>query len=145
MTRLRGVWMRLLKSYVLSQNIPVPGLLGRSIDLLSAEELELLTRRALRLQKTWTSPSPVAAKEITFSPTEPKDPQARHAGLYFLPGRGNRWLMSVTFTVSMYLVQCWDVTTSLPTCIARRQFPVVGTLVINKDPTSHNTFAMQCP
>jgi hypothetical protein len=145
MTRLRGVWLCLLEVLVLTQNIPVPGLLGRPIDTLSAEELEHLTYRALRLRKNWSSPSPVVAKEVVFSPTMPKDPEARHATLYFLPGRGNRWLMSVTFTASMYLVQCWDVTTSLPTCIAARQFPVVGNLVINTDPTSHNIFALQCP
>lgn len=145
MTRLRGVWIHLLEAHVLAQNIPVPGLLGRPIDTLSAEELEHLTYRALHLRKNWSSPSPMAAKEITFSPTVPKDPLARHAGLHFLPGRGNRWLLSVTFTASMYLVQCWDVETSPAVCIAGRQFPVIGNLVINTDPTSRNIFAVQCP
>jgi hypothetical protein len=145
MTRLRGVWKRLLDTHVLAKNIPVPGLNERLIDTLSAEELEYLTCCALRLRKNWSSPSPLATKEIRFSPTVPKDPHARHVGLFFLPGRGNRWLLCVTFTASMYLVQCWDLARSLPTCIGGRRFPIIGNLVVNTDPTSPNIFALQCP
>lgn len=147
MTQLRSVWHLLLHVHVLEKNIPVPGLTGRSIESLPANELERLTFSALRLRRSWSSPSPVATRHADILPT--REPQSSNVALQFLPGRGNRWLLSITLTTGdlqrKFVVQCWDTHTSPPACVARRTISELGSFAINTDHRSPAILALQCP
>ncbi|KAG9313197.1 hypothetical protein JVU11DRAFT_6655 [Chiua virens] len=132
-THLRSLWTLLFREHVLDQCIPFP----RDTD-----GLESLTRRALALRRTWTSPSPVPRRQLTFSAPEQS---ARVIFIQFLPARSNRWLISVRMTVHprSYLLQCWDVASA--TCVAelRHADGPYGGVVLNSDPNSPAALAMQ--
>ena len=142
-TRLRSVWSILVHTHVLEKDIPLPGLMGRSIGALPAEELERLTLAALRLRKRWTSPAPTPTKRITLRPI--RKPGAAVA-LHFLPGRDNRWLLSLTLVdQSSMMIQCWDLRASPLRCVARCHIVVPLSFALNTDPTARWVFAFQEP
>ncbi|KAH0836831.1 hypothetical protein J3R83DRAFT_8607 [Lanmaoa asiatica] len=144
-TRLRTLWALFFRTHVLDQHIPYPNLGSISLADLSAHDLESLTHRALTLHHTWTEPEPVPRRHITFN--TPTNPNARIIFLQFLPGRSNRWLISVRMTARprFYLLQCWDVTREHPRCIAelRHADGPYGGIVLNSDPSSSAVLAMQ--
>jgi hypothetical protein len=112
---------------------------------LSASELEQLTRHALVLRSNWTNPDPDAKREVDFY--KPTEPDSRIIFMQFLPGRGNRWLISVTMTAQpkKFVIQCWDVAVLQPVCIAEltHMEGPYGGIVINDDPSSPAIMAMQ--
>ncbi|KAG2093140.1 uncharacterized protein F5147DRAFT_657520 [Suillus discolor] len=144
-TRLRSLWALLLRTLVHEQNIPIPYFDGKSLDFLSALELERLTCCALALRSNWTNPDPDAKREVDFY--KPTEPDSRIIFMEFLPGRGNRWLISVTMTAQprKYVIQCWDVAVLQPVCIAEltHMEGPYGGIVINDDPSSPAIIAMQ--
>ncbi|KIK39298.1 hypothetical protein CY34DRAFT_25326 [Suillus luteus UH-Slu-Lm8-n1] len=144
-TRLRSLWALLLRTLVQEQNIPIPCFDGKSLDCLSASELEQLTRHALVLRNNWTNPDPDAKREVDFY--KPTEPDSRIIFMQFLPGRGNRWLISVTMTAQprIFVIQCWDVAVLQPVCIAEltHMEGPYGGVVINDDPSSPAIMAMQ--
>lgn len=144
-TRLRSLWALLLRTLVQQQNIPIPCFDGKSLDFLSALELEQITCRALALRSNWTNPDPDAKREVDFY--KPIEPDSRIIFMEFLPGRGNRWLISVTMTAQprKYVIQCWDVAILQPMCIAEltHMEGPYGGVVINDDPSSPAVMAMQ--
>lgn len=144
-TRLRSLWALLLRTLVQEQNIPIPYFHGKSLNFLSAWELERLTCYALALRNNWTSPDPDAKREVDFY--KPTEPDSRIIFMEFLPGRGNRWLISVTMTAQprKYVIQCWDVAIPTPVCIAEltHMEGPYGGVVINDDPSSPAIIAMQ--
>jgi hypothetical protein len=144
-TLLRSLWAVLLRTHVQEQNIPIPHLNRRSLDTLSASELEQLTRDTLVLRSNWTNPNPDAKREVDFY--KPTDPDSRIIFMQFLPGRGNRWLISVTMTArpKKFVVQCWDVAIPNPVCVAEltHMDGPYGGIVINDDPSSPAIMAMQ--
>jgi hypothetical protein len=144
MTQLRSVWHRLLRNHVLEQNLPVPGLAQRAITSFSAAELERHTFRALRLRKNWTSSAPIATNQVELSTTSQR--QSPVQCLQFLPGKGHRWLLSITMTSDrLHLVLCWDVEASPPVCFARRYFAELASFAVNTDPASPAILALQLP
>ncbi|KAG1787517.1 uncharacterized protein HD556DRAFT_952766 [Suillus plorans] len=144
-TRLRSLWALLLQTLVHEQNIPIPSFDGKSFDCLSALELERLTCCALALRSNWTNPDPDAKREVDFY--KPTEPDSRIIFMEFLPGRGNRWLISVTMTAQprKYVIQCWDVAVLQPVCIAEltHMEGPYGGIVINDDPSSPAIIVMQ--
>lgn len=142
-THLRALWAILFRTHILDQHIPYPDI--GPLDDLSAQDLEALTRRALALRHTWSSPQPVPRRNITFGP--PSDPVARVIFLQFLPGRSNRYLISVRMTSRprAYLLQCWDVAPDHPKCVAELVHAdgPYGGVVLNSDPSSSAVLAMQ--
>ncbi|KAG1738969.1 hypothetical protein EDB19DRAFT_866764 [Suillus lakei] len=144
-TRLRSLWALLLRTLVQEQNIPIPHFDGKSLDFLSALELEQLTCYALALRKNWTNPDPDAKREIDFY--KPTEPDSRIIFMEFLPGRGNRLLISVTMIAQprKYVIQCWNVAIPQPVCIAElaHMEGPYGGVVINDDPSSPAIMAMQ--
>lgn len=104
---------------------------------LSATELECLVARALQLHRAWTSPRPRHTSFVRFSvsqssfldqPVSPNPnlhsaptsdglqtgrPSLRCLALYFLPGRGNRYLVTLLRREQpaprYYEVLCWDI------------------------------------
>ncbi|KAG1860485.1 hypothetical protein C8R48DRAFT_246759, partial [Suillus tomentosus] len=143
-TRLRSLWALLLRTLVQEQNIPIPSFDGKSPESLSALELERFTCRALALRINWTNPN--LKREIHFGAA------VTRKGLdvlfiEFLPGRGNRSLISVTNEAfRQCIVQCWDLTVLQPVCIAKLTYPNGGgniRVIINNDPSSPAIMAIQ--
>lgn len=99
----------------------------------------------MALRRSWTSPRPVPRRLTTFN--IPPEPTARIIFLQFLPGRSNRWLISVRVTArpTTYHLQCWDVAAPEPRCVAvlRHADGPYGGVVLNSDPTSSAVLAMQ--
>ncbi|KAG1787509.1 uncharacterized protein HD556DRAFT_1246716 [Suillus plorans] len=142
-TRLRSLWALLLRTLVQEQNIPIPSFDGKSPESLSALELERFTCRALALRINWTNPNPNLKREIHFGATV-KDPDVFF--MEFLPGRGNRWLVSVAIRARRKcIIQCWDLTVLQPVCIAKLTYTdeTYNRVVINNDPSSPAIMAIQ--
>ncbi|KAF8840404.1 hypothetical protein BDN67DRAFT_648658 [Paxillus ammoniavirescens] len=144
-TQLRSLWVLLFRTHVQVKNLPYPDLGGRSLESLSASDLEDLTRYAVTLRRNWSLPQPVLHRQVDFN--VPTEPNSRIIFLQFLPGRSNRWLISVRMTTRprKYLLQCWDVAQHEPRCIAELAHVdgPYGGVVINSDPTSTAVLAMQ--
>ncbi|KAG1897071.1 uncharacterized protein F5891DRAFT_1280214 [Suillus fuscotomentosus] len=134
-----GFFLRTL----VQQNIPIPYFDGKSPESLSALELERFTCRALALRINWTNPNPSLKREIHFGEAEKRSDVFC---MEFLPGRGNRWLVSVTSQAyTKYIIQCWDLTVLQPVCIAKLTYTdkAYNRVVINNDPSSPATMAIQ--
>ncbi|KAG1835750.1 hypothetical protein EV424DRAFT_1308361 [Suillus variegatus] len=147
-TRLRSLWALLLRTLVQEQNIPIPYFDGKSLESLSALELERLTCRALALRSNWTNPNPNVKREIDFE--EPSEKDLYIFFMEFLPGKRNRWFISVaTRVVGQFrlqrVIQCWDLAVLQPVCIAKLTY-MEGSydrVVINDDPSSPAMIAIQ--
>ncbi|KAH7890969.1 hypothetical protein F5I97DRAFT_113044 [Phlebopus sp. FC_14] len=145
-TRLRSLWTLLFRIHVQEKNLPYPDLGERSLDSLPTIELEDLTRRAVMLRHNWSLPEPILKHRVDF--IRPIDPDSRIIFLQFLPGRSNRWLISVSMTARprKYLLQCWDVAhRPQPKCVAELTHVdgPYGGVVVNSDPSSPAAIAMQ--
>ncbi|KAG1799588.1 hypothetical protein EV424DRAFT_451176 [Suillus variegatus] len=141
-TRMRSLWAFFLRTLV-QQNIPIPYFDGKSPESLSALELERFTCRALALRINWTNPNPSLKREIHFGEAEKRSDVFC---MEFLPGRGNRWLVSVTSRAyPKYIIQCWDLTVLQPVCIAKLTYTdeAYNRVVINNDPSSPAIMAIQ--
>ncbi|KAG2093137.1 uncharacterized protein F5147DRAFT_840551 [Suillus discolor] len=145
-TRMRSLWAFFLRTLVQEQNIPIPYFDGKSPESLSALELERFTCRALALRINWTNPNPNPKREIHFHVgAAVKDPNVFF--MEFLPGRGNRWLVSVTSEeFEKCIIQCWDLTVLKPVCIAKLTYTNKGSnnsVIINNDPSSPAIMTIQ--
>ncbi|KAG1787514.1 uncharacterized protein HD556DRAFT_1448703 [Suillus plorans] len=121
-TRLRSIWALLLRTLVQEQNIPIPSFDGKSPVSVS-----------LRAR----------AREIHFGATV-KDPDVFF--MEFLPGRGNRWLVSVAIRARRKcIIQCWDLTVLQPVCIEKLTYTdrPYNCVVINNDPSSPAIMTIQ--
>ncbi|KDQ61905.1 hypothetical protein JAAARDRAFT_172343 [Jaapia argillacea MUCL 33604] len=172
LTRLHPVWFDAFHTHVRDANIPVPGFSSssRSSDIthLPQTSLELLTIRALRLRKNWLSPcpTPVRRSEISPIPLEYETieidgergdrDRLRNVVVRFLPGRGNRYLLTVTahtnFIRRRFTVQCWDLSSPASQsvekrkfkCVAVRRFTEVVSVAVNMDPSDAAVFCITC-
>ncbi|KAG1860449.1 hypothetical protein C8R48DRAFT_712750 [Suillus tomentosus] len=141
-TRMRSLWAFFLRTLV-QQNIPIPYFDGKSPESLSALELERFTCRALALRINWTNPNPSLRREIQFGEARKR---SEVFCMEFLPGRDNRWLVSVTsLPYAKYIIQCWDLTVLQPVCIAKLTYTdnAYNRVVINNDPSSPAIMAIQ--
>jgi hypothetical protein len=142
LTKLRSVWDLLLHNHVLHQNIPLPGLGGKSYDELTATEMETGLRRALKLRRNWISESPLISKQFNLRAI----PDSRIVSLHVLPGYGHRRLLSLSFEQSrVFTLQCWDIAASPPVCIARRAFRRLGGMAVNISLTGIGVVAVRNP
>ncbi|KAF9224163.1 hypothetical protein BS17DRAFT_830672 [Gyrodon lividus] len=144
-TQLRSLWALLFRTHVQEKNLPYPDLGERSLESLSARDLEDLICYAVTLRHNWSLSEPVLRRQVDFN--IPTEPNSRIIFLQFLPGRSNRWLISVRMTTRprQYLLQCWDVAQHQPRCVAELAHVdgPYGGVVINSDPTSTAVLAMQ--
>lgn len=141
-TRMRSLWAFFLRTLV-QQNIPIPYFDGKAPESLSALELERFTCRALALRINWTNPNPNPKREIDSGEAEKRSDVFF---MEFLPGRGNRWLVSVTIEAfRKCIIQCWDLTVLQPVCIAKLTYKngAYNCVVINNDPSSPAIMAIQ--
>lgn len=149
LTKLRSVWHLLLTTNIQQQNIPVPRLSRQPIESLTASELEEITLQALRLRHNWTSLSPIASSQITIAcDVLPIPTRFGVVALQFLPGRANRYLLSLALTSNvgrLFSLQCWDLNINPPTSIAMRTVQQCGWFVVNTDETSSDVVAIQSP
>lgn len=146
MTQLRSVWHNLLRTEVQEKHIPVPSLGQRVLDDLTVEELQKCVFRAHRLRQNWSSADPVTSRKLEIVAV--REPESRIISLNFLPGRGHRWLLSVTLTTGEsrhFTIQCWDLHATPPTCVARRSISRLSSLQVNSDPSHSAILAVQCP
>ena len=145
-TRLHSVWHMLLRAHIQLENVPVPKLSGRSVDLLTAAQLEKYVFEALRLRHNWRTASPRPKRRLEIASVA----FSRIVFLQFLPGRGNRWLLSLALnpqdgTERKFTLQCWDLEASPPVCIATKTLLQFGSLIINTDDSSTAALAVQSP
>jgi hypothetical protein len=130
---------------VLEKLLPIPGLRDGTLGMLSAEALEDSLRRAIRLRRNWSSPTPNPTRQVVIVPSG--EPMSRSIFLEFLPGRGNRWLLSITMSGGpphRFTIQCWDVEASPPSCVAiLEHVGSFGGIAVNSDPTNDAIFALQ--
>ncbi|KAF8887323.1 hypothetical protein BD779DRAFT_513708 [Infundibulicybe gibba] len=142
-THLRNVWHSVLCDCFLDQGIPVPGLAQRCLDdSLTAQDFERFVSKAFRLHRSWNSAAPSPARTLRA--------QASHGqlgiiALHFLPGRGHKWLMSLAGDegVPDRTLQCWDIETSPPVCVASREFPGVVSFAFNTELSETAVIAIQ--
>lgn len=129
---MRCALLELLQIHVIWQNIPIPCLGGRDLAALTSTELESCLTSALRLRKNWTSPSPRPVRRLTFKTVS--DPQSQVISISFLPGRGLRWLISLTLSTDgrVYTIQCWDLM-QRSVCIAQRSLSDLRGFRVNTD------------
>lgn len=155
------------------EGVPVPGHPDHAYSALSADWLERLVVRSLELRRNWTSSQPRVRREVTFSlymtnsvsdaprlPDVPPPPfgQLRCLVLYFLPGRGNKYLVVLLRrdhrtlrgpqAQRSYELQCWDIATPeeelqvvgdrntilLSRCVARYSCTGLLSACVNADP-----------
>ncbi|KAL6307286.1 hypothetical protein BKA93DRAFT_815975 [Sparassis latifolia] len=143
----RSVWNDALRIHVLCPGFPVPGLHGRPLASLSASELEGLTLRALRFRCNWTSPAPVCSRRVDIFPPTLSLSRARNLLVQFLPGRENRWLLTITLydqqsAPRRYILQCWDVSVKEPVCVAVMTYWNLVGISVNSDPTNPAVIAL---
>lgn len=137
----------MIHTEILENDLPLPGLRDGQLETLSAEALEDSLRRAICLRRNWSSPTPNPTKQVDI--VRSHEPMSRSIFLEFLPGRGNRWLLSITMSggggaARRFTIQCWDVDASPPSCVAiLERVGSFGGIVVNSDPTSHAILALQ--
>ncbi|KAJ7105105.1 hypothetical protein C8R43DRAFT_1092170 [Mycena crocata] len=145
-TKLRSVWLQLLRTEIIQQNIPIPRLAGRSLENFTSKQLESCLSDALRLRKNWISSSPVPLRRSTF--TTVHEPQSQVVSINFLQGRGHRWLISLALTTGtgqrLFTLQCWDLM-DCSTCVARRSLAHFRGFRINTDPSHAGVLALRSP
>ncbi|KAL0953985.1 hypothetical protein HGRIS_005143 [Hohenbuehelia grisea] len=147
-TKSKSIWLTLLSALVVEPNLPIPRLGGRSIEELDAAELELHAKLALRLRRKWIEAEPVARQQVLLQAPVPPH-QSRVISVRFLPGRSNRWLLSVhredLAQRTQYRFRCWDVSAAQPTVVACKSFPELSGLAVNADPQNAGIVAVGCP
>ena len=144
-THLRSVWHLLLRTHIQLEDIPIPNLSGRSVDFLTAAQLEKCFFEALRLRHNWRTPSPCPKRRLEIASVS----FSRIIYLQFLPGR-NRWLLSLAQnpqdgTEQKITLQCWDLEASPPVCIATKTLLRFNSLSLNTDDSSTAVLAVQSP
>lgn len=137
----------LLCTHLQLENIPVPRLSRQSVDLLTAPQLQKYVVEALRLRRSWKTPSPSAVRRLEIACTPV--PLSRIVSLQFLPGRGSRWLLSLALTQDRmerrFALQLWDLEASPVACIATKTLLRFGSLVVNTDDANDAVLAVQSP
>lgn len=134
LTKLRSLWDRLIHERVLRHNIPIPGLAGRTIDSLDAQELERGLYKALKLDRNWRSQSPAVVRQTSMLGV----PDSRVISLRFITEQGRRWLVSLSRSTwrpddrRKFTIQCWDLHASPPSCAAERELQYFGGMAINQ-------------
>lgn len=131
LSKSRTIWDSLIRSCIIEEEIPLPGLAGRSLESLDARELEGLHCRALQLHRNWHSEFPVIKQSFRLSCST-----AQIVRLFLLPSRdGGRWLVTLekfTQGSGKCMIRCWDLRQAKPVCVARRDFDRIGGMAVNK-------------
>jgi len=128
-TKSRSLWDRLIYEHVLRHNIPIPGLAGRKIDSLDAQELEQRLHEALKLRRNWRSQSPTVVRQMNM----PGMSNSRVIALCFITEQGRRWLISLSMLhYRRFAIQCWDLQVSPPNCRAQQELQQCRGIVVNK-------------
>jgi len=145
LSKSRSTWDSLLRRCIIEEGIPLPGLAGRSLESLSAGELEGLHRRALQLHRNWHSDSPVIRQSLKL--VSSVSPIIR---MVVLPGRnGGRWLVSLMRTFghrsSTVTIRCWDLRQTHPVCVAHKDFERFGGMAVNKTTNETDCIAVLTP
>ncbi|KAJ3514154.1 hypothetical protein NLJ89_g2535 [Agrocybe chaxingu] len=141
LSKLRTIWDSLLQRDVVQLDIPIPGLHGRALDSLSAEELEHAFHTALKLRRNWVADSPVIRRAVLVIGV----PNSRIIALSLLPDESSRRLVSLS---SLYgqqgvvVICCWDISSPNPICIARREVRQFGRMAVNWVASCHGKIAV---
>ncbi|KAF8809525.1 hypothetical protein BYT27DRAFT_7241230 [Phlegmacium glaucopus] len=129
LTKSRRLWDQLVYEHVLRHNIPIPGLAGRNIDSLEAQELERGLLEALKLRRNWRSQSPAVVRQTNMLSM----PNSRVVALYFMTELGDRWLVSLSMLRDRrFVIQCWDLHVSPPNCRAQRELRHFRGMEVNR-------------
>ncbi|KIK57106.1 hypothetical protein GYMLUDRAFT_46734 [Collybiopsis luxurians FD-317 M1] len=141
-TRLRGLWISLLRTEIWAHNIPTPPHLD--VDRLNAAQLEKWVKTCLLLHRNWTSASPIVRRRRYIAVSEP---QARITSLHFITLDGESCLLSFSLMSRveprMLTVECWELNTLK--CIARRRVQWFGGYAVNSDPNGTGLTAIRTP
>ncbi|XP_006461730.1 hypothetical protein AGABI2DRAFT_143530 [Agaricus bisporus var. bisporus H97] len=147
LTKTRSLWFAYIQRYFLRHNISIPGLHGRPLETLDAQELETLTLKAERYKRNWLSgaQSPKPTRHVEFIAV----PDSRIIALKFLSRNGENWLFSLAMTrnhgMRAFTFQCWDLKLNPPVCIARRILHHFAGMAFNKLETGRAVVAVKTP
>ena len=144
LTKSRSLWDRLIHERVLRYNIPIPGLAGRKIDSLNAQELEKGLYEALKLHRNWRSQSPVVVRQKSMRGM----PNSRVIALRFMTEQDRRWLVSLSMSPAygrQFTIQCWDLHISPPSCRAQRELLCFRGMAINQGVSGAGSIAILNP
>lgn len=129
LTKSRSLWESLVYEHFLKHNIPIPGLAGREINSLDAQELEKGLHDALKLRRNWRSQSPAVVRQRSLLSM----PKFRVIALHFITEQGRRWLVSLSMSRDrQFATQCWDLDNSTLNCRAQRELRHVRGMAINQ-------------
>ncbi|KAJ3532074.1 hypothetical protein NM688_g7476 [Phlebia brevispora] len=148
LTYARSVWHDALYLHLVSRGLPVPKVRERSLASLSSGELEDLARGALRLRKNWTSPTPIPMRSYQLSVApQASGARPRVLALFPLPGRGNRYLISLTLLDQgarprTYKIDCWDLRSPDRSAIATYKCKDLFSTAVNADPHHSHVFSI---
>ncbi|KAH9832661.1 uncharacterized protein C8Q71DRAFT_777549 [Rhodofomes roseus] len=150
LTRSRSVWHDALHTHILARGLPLPGLRARSLDTLSAIELEELTFRALALRRNWTSSHPRSTRSAELVPPNiPPGARPRNLAVHYLPGREGRYLLTITLydepaAPRKYVVHCWDIGEEAgePKVVAALRCTDLTGATVNTDPSHPGILAI---
>jgi hypothetical protein len=142
LTKSRDLWDRLIHERILRCNIPIPGLAGRKIGSLNAQELEQSLHKALKLHRNWHSQPPVRVRRRNIMSI----PDSRVIALHSITEQGRRWLVSLSMSPGRrFNLQCWDLFVSPPSCRAQRELQHFGGISINQGESTLGSIAILNP
>ncbi|KAL9713409.1 hypothetical protein Ac2012v2_003018 [Leucoagaricus gongylophorus] len=144
-TKNYAIWLNIIQKHFICRNLPLPGLHGRSLEKLTADDLERLVMKAEKYKSNWSSGMPRVTRSIEF----PTTPNSRIVSLKFFFQRGEHWLFSLSAAQTSgphtFIFQCWDLKTNPPTCIASRTFHDFCGLAYNTLLTGEAAVAVMTP
>ena len=142
LTKSRSLWDRLIRDRVLRHNIPFPGLAGREIDSLNVQELEKGLHEALKLHRNWRSQSPAVVRQTSFVGVL----NSRVVALHFITEQARQWLVSLSMSPGRrFVIHCWDLHASPPSCRARRVLQNFRGMAINQGVSTLGSIAILNP
>lgn len=138
------MWNALFIRQVLDADIPTPGLAGRSIDSLNAQELEYLFHSSNALRRNWTAPVPLIKRQIRIGAIS----ETRVVVLHLLNWGVHRYVVSLAISSEgqrRFLLRCWVISTGSAVCVAQKQFPRVSGMAVNKSANGPELVAVVTP
>ncbi|KDR80792.1 hypothetical protein GALMADRAFT_241233 [Galerina marginata CBS 339.88] len=131
LSNMRSVWNDLLYRHVIRQNIPIPGLGGKSIESLTTKQLEKSLSRALRLRQNWTAELPLVKRRLNLDAI----PGHRIVSIHLLPGSVPQKIISLSMSYGQrrfFVLECWELHHTNPIRLARRELHRFSGLALNK-------------
>jgi len=135
----------IVRNHFVRRNLPLPGLHGRSLENVTADDLERLAMKAEKYRINWSSSSPRPTRRVEL----PTMPNSYITFLNFCSRGGEHWLFSLSSVriggSHAYVLQCWDLKANPPLRIGWRIFRSFFGLASNKLSSGEAAVAVMTP